>query len=105
MQEKTELNELMSDAEYIKELEGFVCFLAGCYELTKEVYFDKHMKTCSVSNPDRRELTESEQREWQRFPMIQGTALQHIVSDMAKENKPPPKDAQGMLRRFLAPED
>jgi hypothetical protein len=92
----------LSDAEYIQELEGFVCFLAGCYEKTKETYFDKHMETCSVANPNRRDLTEAEQSEWQRFPMIQGSILQHIVSDIVKANKPNPKDVQGLLRRFIA---
>ena len=85
---KPVLSAVLSDAEYIQELEGLVCFLAGCYEKTKETYFDKHMETCSVANPNRRDLTESEQSEWQRFPMIQGLRLQHIISDIAKANKP-----------------
>jgi len=99
---KPVLSAVLSDAEYIKELEGLVCFLAGCYEKTKETYFDKHMYTCSVTNPNRRNLSEAEQSEWQRFPMIQGSILQHIVSDIAKANKPTPKDVQGLLRRFTA---
>jgi hypothetical protein len=99
---KTVLSAVLSDAEYIQELEGLVCFLAGCYEKTKETYFDKHMETCSVANPNRRDLTEAEKSEWQRFPMIQGSRLQHIVSDIAKSNKPTPKDVQGLLRRFTA---
>jgi hypothetical protein len=96
------LSAVLSDAKYIQELEGLVCFLAGCYEKTKETYFDKHMETCSVANPNRRDLTEAEQSEWQRFPMIQGSRLQHIVSDIAKANKPTSKDVQGLLRRFIA---
>lgn len=99
---KPVLSAVLSNAEYIRELEGLVCFLAGCYEKTKEIYFDKHMETCSVANPNRRDLTEAEQSEWQRFPMIQGSRLQHIISDIAKANKPTPKDAQGLLRRFIA---
>lgn len=99
---KTVLSAVLSDAEYIQELERLVCFLAGSYEKTKETYFDKHMETCSVANPNRRDLTEAEQSEWQRFPMIQGSRLQHIVSDIAKENKGTPKDVQGLLRRFTA---
>jgi len=99
---KPVLSAVLSDAEYIQELEGLVCFLAGCYEKTKETYFDKHMETCSVANPNKRDLTEAEQSEWQRFPMIQGSILQHIVSDIAKANKPTPKDVQGLLRRFTA---
>lgn len=99
---KPVLSAVLSDAEYIQELEGLVCFLAECYEKTKETYFDKHMETCSVANPNRRDLTEAEQSEWQRFPMIQGSRLQHIVSDIAKSNKPTPKDVQGLLRRFTA---
>lgn len=67
---------LLPDSEYIKELEGFICFLAVCYEKAKETYFDKHMETCSVSNSSRRDLTEAEENEWQRFPMIQGLRLQ-----------------------------
>lgn len=99
---KPVLSAVLSDAEYIQELEGLVCFLARCYEKTKETYFDRHMETCSVANPNRRDLTEAEQSEWQRFPMIQGSRLQHIVSDIAKANKPTPKDVQGLLRRFTA---
>jgi len=99
---KPVLSAVLSDAEYIQELEGLVCFLAGCYEKTKEIYFDKHMETCSVANPNRRDLTEAEQSEWQRFPMIQGSRLQHIISDIAKANKPTVKDAKGLLRRFIA---
>jgi hypothetical protein len=91
-----------SDADYIKELEGLICFLAGCYEKTKETYFDKHLHTCSVANPNRRDLTDAEQSEWQRFPMIQGTRLQNIISAIAKANKPTPIDAQGLLERFTA---
>ena len=91
----------MKDEDYIKQLEGFVCFLAQCYEQSKEVYFDKHMKTCSVGNPDRRDLTEAEQSEWQRFPMIQGTRLQNIVSEIAKCDKPRPSDTNAMIKRFL----
>lgn len=100
--EKHVLAAVLSDADYIQELEGLVCFLAGCYEKAKETYFDNHMATCSVANPNRRDLTEAEQNEWQRFPMIQGSILQHIVSDIAKANKPEPKDIQGLLRRLKA---
>lgn len=100
--EEVALSPLLSDAEYIKELESAVCFLARCYEKTKEIYFDKHMNTSSVANHNRRELTDAEQSEWQRFPMIQGSRLQHIVSDIAKSNKPNPSDIQGLLRRLIA---
>ena len=96
---------ILNDAEYINELEWLVCFLARCYEKTKETYFDKHMVTCSVANQNRRDLTEAEQSEWQRFPMIQGSTLQNIVSDIAKANKPTPKDVQSLLRRFNDLED
>ena len=92
----------LSDADYIKELEGIICFLAGCYDKTKEIYFDKHMNTCSVSNPNRRDLTDAEQSEWQRFPMIQGTKLQHVISNIAKANKPNPNDVDSMMSRFVA---
>jgi hypothetical protein len=99
---KPVLPAVLSDADYIKELEGLICFLAGCYEKTKETYFDKHLHTCSVANPNRRDLTDAEQSEWQRFPMIQGTRLQNIISAIAKANKPIPIDAQGLLERFTA---
>jgi hypothetical protein len=99
---KPMLPAVLSDADYIKELEGLICFLAGCYEKTKETYFDKHLHTCSVANPNRRDLTDAEQSEWQRFPMIQGTRLQNIISAIAKANKPTPIDAQGLLERFTA---
>jgi len=99
---KPMLSAVLSDTDYIKELEGIICFLAGCYDKTKEIYFDKHMNTCSASNPNRRDLTDAEQSEWQRFPMIQGTKLQHVISDIAKANKPNPNDVDSMLRRFIA---
>lgn len=59
--------------------------LAKHYKDTKERYFDRHMKTCSMSNPNRRELTVFEQAEWQSFPLVQGTKLQNIVEKIATE--------------------
>ena len=102
---KPVLTGLLSDADYIKELEGLVCFLAGCYGKAKETYFDKHMNTCSVENPNRRDLADAEKSELLRFPLIQGIALQHTISDIAKSNKPTPSDIQGLLRRIEALEN
>jgi hypothetical protein len=99
---KPVLPAVLPDADYIKELEGLICFLARCYEKTKETYFDKHLHTCSVANPDRRDLTDAEQSEWQRFPMIQGTRFQNIITAIAKANKPTPIDSQSLLERFMA---
>jgi septum formation inhibitor MinC len=95
-------HKFLSDEEYIKELEGIACFLAGCYEKAKETYFDKHMETCSRANPDRRELTKAEQNEWQRFPMIQGTRLQQVISTIAKSEKSNPKNISGLIERFTS---
>lgn len=95
-------NAIISDSDYIAELESVVCFLAGCYEKTKETYFDKHLHTCSRANPDRRDLTEVEQREWQRFPLIQGSILQGLVSEMAKSNKPNPQRIKSMVKRLTS---
>ncbi len=92
---------IISDADYIKELEGFARFLASCYEKAKETYFDKHMETSSVANPNRRDLTEAEQKEWQRFPLVQGLIVQDAVSKIAKSNKPNPIDLKQMMKRFL----
>ena len=92
----------MEDGEYIKDLEGLVLFLAKNYEATKEMYFDSHLKTCSVSNPNRRDLTDDEQREWQRFPLIQGSRLQSIISQIAKTNKPMPKNITETVNRFTS---
>lgn len=69
----------LTDAEYIKELEGMLRVMARFYESCKETYFDKHLQTCSITNPDRRELTDAENSEWQRFPLVQGMKLQNIV--------------------------
>lgn len=102
MIEETNAKPALSDADYIKELEGLVCFLARCYEKTKEAYFDKHMAACSVANPNRRDLTDAENSEWQRFPMIQGTKLQKVVSEIAESNKHAPKNIEGLMKRFVA---
>jgi hypothetical protein len=99
---KPALSAVLSDADYIKELEGLVCFLAGCYQKTLEVYHETHLKTCSVANPERRELTACEESEYRRFPLIQGFILQRIVSDISKANKPTPKNIQALVSRFLA---
>lgn len=90
----------MEDKEYIKELEGMLVFLAKCYTKSKETYFDVHLKTCSIANPDRRDLTEHEQNEVTRFPLVQGTVLQNIVDDISKANKPNPKDIKEAMLRF-----
>jgi hypothetical protein len=99
---KPVLSAVLSDAEYIQELEGLVCFLARCYEKTLEVYHDTHLKTCSVANPERRELTDCEKSEYRRFPLIQGFRLQRIISDISKANKPNPINIQALVSRFLA---
>lgn len=91
----------LPDSEYIKELEGLVCFLARCYEKTKQVYFEKHLETCSVANPERRDLTDVEKSELHRFPLVQGTKLQQIVTDISNANKPDPVDLHGALQRLL----
>ena len=85
---------------YTLELEGLLCFIAGCYEKAKETYFDKHMETCSVSNLSRRELTDAEQSEWQRFPMVQGTVLQNAVSKISVSKKTAPIDLKRFMDRF-----
>lgn len=92
---------IISDSDYIKELESVVCFLAKCYEKAKNTYFDTHLETCSLSNPNRRDLSESEMSEWQRFPLIQGSRLQDMVSDFAKSEKPNPNNIHGMFERFM----
>lgn len=97
---KQELS-VISDAEYIRELEGLVCFLSGCYEKAKNTYHDKHLETCSRANPNRRDLTECEQNEWQRFPLIQGTKLQHVILDISQSKKPTPENIDGFLKRFI----
>lgn len=94
------MNEILTDAEYIKELEGMLRVMATFYQSCKETYFDKHFKTCSRANPDRRELTMVEHSEWQRFPLIQGTKLQHIVLTIAKSEKDNPEKIDAMIARF-----
>lgn len=90
----------MKDEDYIKELEGLICFLAGCYEVNKITYFDQHLKTCSVSNPNRRELTDAEKSEYMRFPLIQGSRLQNIVYNLYETKKPMPKKLEETLKRY-----
>ena len=80
---------VLSQEDYIKQLEGLVCALANCYEKCKETYFDKHLNTASRANENRRDLTEQEQSEINRFPLIQGTANQFAVEKMSKSNKKP----------------
>lgn len=98
----TLLPTVLDDQAYINELEGLVCFLAQVYEKLKDTYFDAHMKTCSIDNPNRRDLTDAEQSEWQRFSLIQGGKLQNIISHFAKTNKPRPTDIDKALERFKA---
>ena len=93
---------VLDDQAYINELEGLVCFLAQTYEKLKDTYFDAHMETCSIMNPNRRDLTENEQKEWQRFTLIQGSKLQNIVRHFAETNKPRPNDIDKALTRFKA---
>ena len=93
---------VLDDQTYINELEGVVCFLAQTYEKLKDTYFDAHMKTCSITNPNRRDLTDNEQKEWQRFTLIQGGKLQNIVRHFAETNKPRPNDIDKALERFKA---
>jgi len=92
---------MTKDEAYIKELEGLVCFLAKCYQRTKQTYFADHMYTCSTLNPDRRDLTKAEQSEWTRFPLIQGMSLQNTVKEFAESDKPNPVDLDNTKERFL----
>jgi len=102
LENNSELGSLeLSDAEYIKELEGITCFLAGCYEKAKETYVDRHLNTCSASNPGRRELSDSELDELSRFPMIQGSRLQAMVKNIASANKPVPTNIESVFNRFV----
>ena len=76
--------------------------MAQVYEKLKGTYFDAYMKTCSIDNPNRRQLTEHEQSEWQRFSLVQGGKLQNIVSHFASANKPRPNDIDATLHRFTS---
>ena len=96
----TVLPTVLDDQTYINELEGIVCFLAQTYEKLKDTYFDSHMKTCDITNPNRRNLTEAEHKEWQRFTLIQGSKLQNIVRHFAETNKPRPNHIDKALERF-----
>ena len=79
----------MSNEEYIKQLEGLVCFLASCYDGNQEEFQGKHFKTCSIDNPERRELTNSELDELSRFVQIQGTRNILAVKNLAQLNIKP----------------
>jgi hypothetical protein len=96
----TVLPTALDDQTYINELEGIVCFLAQTYQQLKETYFTSHMKTCDITNPNRRDLTENEHKEWQKFTLIQGGKLQNIVKHFAETNKPRPNDIDKALTRF-----
>lgn len=80
------MNEELKSAEEIQEIidsEKLLIMLARHYQDTKERYFDRHMKTVSASNTNRRELTVFEQSEWQSFPLVQGTKLQILIEKIA----------------------
>ena len=68
------------------DFKSILVMLAKHYIDCKERYFDRHMKTVSVSNPNRRELTVFEQSEWMSFPLIQGTKLQDVVKNISENN-------------------
>ncbi len=95
----------LSDSEYIKELEALVCFLASSYNACKEVYMDSHLETCSVSNPNRRSLTESEQNEINKFPLIQGTPNIMAIEKLAKAKKKITIPLTRLTEKILSHED
>jgi len=79
----TLLPTFLDDKTYIEDLEGLVCFLAKTYEKLKDTYWLNHLKTCGVDNPKRRDLTECEKSELNRFSLIQGSRLQKRVKQLA----------------------
>ena len=93
----------MTDLEkYIQSLESLVCFYASCYEACRETYQTKHYKTCSISNPNRRELTESEINDLMNFPQIQGSRMIFSTTDLSKikvENQLPIREILTIIKR------
>ena len=90
----------INDQSYIKDLEGLVCFLSRTYEKLKNTYWLDHLKTCAIDNPERRDLTECEKNELNRFSLIQGSRLQKIVQQFAETNKPTPQAIDDTLKRY-----
>ena len=83
--------ETMDQQEYIEQLEAMVYFIASAYEAGKYQYHDKHLETCSVDNPNRREITDQEWNEIGRFPQIQGANglwLARFVKNTEFKKKP-----------------
>ena len=79
----------MNDKEYISQLEGLVCFLANVYKKNEEEFHGKHIKTCSVTNSERRDLTEQEKDELSRFSAIQGSKIRWSIDRIARFNIKP----------------
>lgn len=96
----TLLPTVIQDKEYIKDLEFMVSFLADSYQVLADRYFYKHMKTASITNPDRRDLTESEKKEWMTFPLIQGHRMQSIVKKLSEQEKEKPTRLDDTVERF-----
>lgn len=63
----------MSDQEYIKGLEYLVKSFANAYQVNFEKFYWENFKTCSITNPNRRELTELEKTIIMRFTTYQGS--------------------------------
>lgn len=61
--------------DQVFDLSSLVIFLSKAYIDSKDEYYDKHLHTCSFSNPNRRELTDVENDEIMRFPLIQSIPM------------------------------
>lgn len=90
----------MSDEEYIIGLEFFVHFLSKVYSQCKDTYHDKNLGISSILNPNRRQLTQCEQDEWSKFPLIQGIKLQNYVSSFANTVKRTPIELDEFVKRY-----
>ena len=90
---------MISDKEYIEDLEGIINILAKSYETNADTFFYQHLKTCSNSNPNRRDLTKCEESEISRFSLFEGR-LQNIIKKFAKKDKGNPKNIEETVKRY-----
>ncbi len=91
---------------YIRHLEHLVFFLAACYQKNEYVFRSKHLETCASDNPERRELTEQEWSEFNRFATVQGFRNRKSIKTLSEywEKDDPIKRGESFDLEEIIPE-
>ena len=90
----------MDDAEYIEGLEFLVSILADVYQKNFDKFYWKNFETCSITNPNRRDLTELEKEIIMTFTTFQG-GTRSEVKKMSKIKITQPKNINKTIEKFL----